>query len=242
MDFDFTPYFSRYEEILKGLDKIFVKVKEEYSQEVKCAEGCCDCCYALFDLHLVEALYLNHHFKQLTTEKRNKILIEADKADRKIHKIKRMAFKMQKGGASEEEIFAEVGKQKVKCPLLNEKNKCELYTYRPATCRVYGIPLNIYGKAHSCSLAGFEGGKQYPTVHMEKIYQSLFLLSQEIVQNLNTRYTALHTVLVPVSMALLTEYDANYLGIIRSKDKHLEPETEKKITPGVWTLGEQEEK
>ncbi|HCO12483.1 MAG TPA: hypothetical protein DIT19_04580 [Desulfonauticus sp.] len=77
---------------------------------------------------------------------------------------------------------------------------------------------------------------------MEKIYQSLFLLSQEIVQNLNTKYTALHTVLVPVSMALLTEYDANYLGIIRSKDKHLESETEKKITPGVWTLGEQEEK
>lgn len=236
MDFDFTPYFERYEEILRGLDKVFAQVKEKYPKEVKCVTGCCDCCYALFDLHLIEALYLNHHFKQLTEKKRNRILIDADKADRKIYKIKRLAFKMQQKGVSEEEIFAEIGKHKVKCPLLNEDKQCELYPYRPATCRVYGIPLSIYGKAHCCSLSGFKGGEKYPTVYMEKIYQSLFLLSQEIVQNLNTKYTALHTVLVPVSMALLTEYDANYLGIIKKK---LDNKTEQnKVRPNAWVLGE----
>lgn len=235
MNFDFTPYFSRYEEILKGLDKIFTKIKTDYPQEVKCDQGCFDCCYALFDLHLIEALYLNHHFQQLTSKKRNEILVKADKADREIYRLKRKAFKMQEKGASEEEIFAEVGKKKVRCPLLNEENKCELYSYRPATCRIYGVPLNIYGKAHCCALAGFKGGEKYPAVHMEKIYQSLFLLSQELVQNLNTKYTALHTVLVPVSMALLTVYDKNYLGIVEPKSQ--QESLIKK--PGEWVIGEE---
>ncbi|MDQ7032741.1 MAG: YkgJ family cysteine cluster protein [Desulfonauticus sp.] len=234
MDFDFTPYFKRYEELLKELDDIFYKVKSQYPGEVKCDSGCYDCCYALFDLHLIEALYLNHHFKQLTEKKRNAILIEADKADRKIYKIKRQAFKMHEKGASDEEIFSEVGKARIKCPLLNQENKCELYPYRPATCRVYGIPLNVYGKAHCCALSGFKDGQKYPALYMEKVYQRLFFISQELVQSLPTKYTALHTVLVPVSMALLTEYDADYLGIVKKKDA---VKNNQDITPQAWTLG-----
>jgi len=236
MKFDFSPYFERYEKVLRELDEIFAKVKQEYPEEVKCDSGCYDCCYALFDLHLIEALYLNHHFQQLTSKKQQEILVKADKADRKIYKIKRAAFKMQQQGKSEQEIFLEVGKQKIRCPLLNEDNKCELYKYRPAICRVYGIPLNIYGQAHRCALSGFKPGQKYPALNMEKVYQRLFFLSQEIVKSLNTKYTALHTVLVPVSMALLTEYDANYLGIIKSQPK---PEVQdKKMKPNAWVVGE----
>jgi Fe-S-cluster containining protein len=220
---------------LKRIDNIFFKVKESYPDKVRCSEGCSDCCYALFDLPLIEALYLNHHFNQLDENKRNEILIRADKADRKIYKIKRQAFKAQQKGEDEEQILSEIAKKRVRCPLLSDENKCELYDFRPVTCRVYGLPMAIHNKSHSCGFSGFEPGHSYPTVNMDKLYEKLFLISQELVLNLNTKYTELHTVLVPVSMALLTEYDESYLGIV----KDTSPQQGNKATT-EWVLGEGE--
>jgi len=234
MDLDFSYYFKQYEELLKSVDNIFSKVKEEYPDRVKCTLGCSDCCYALFDLPLIEALYLNHHFKELDKERRNEILIRADKADRQIYKIKRQAFKAQQKGEEEEKILAEIAKKRVRCPLLGEDNKCELYDVRPVTCRLYGLPMAINQKSRSCGLSGFEPGRSYPTVNMDKIYEKLFLISYDLVQSLNTKYVQLHTVLVPVSMALLTEYDNEYLGI---RENLPVSDEEKKVT-NEWVLGE----
>ena len=235
MDFDFGYYFKQYEVFLKEVDNIFSKVKEDYPDKVKCTPGCSDCCYALFDLPLIEALYLNHHFNQLDKNKRNEILVRADKADRQIYRIKRQAFKAQQKGEDEEQILSEIAKKRVRCPLLSEDNKCELYDFRPVTCRVYGLPMAIHQKSHSCGLSGFEPGQSYPTVNMDKIYEKLFLISQDLVLSLNTKYTQLHTVLVPVSMALLTEYDESYLGIIKNPSV---PQAQK--TTSEWVLGEGE--
>ena len=59
MDFDFTPYFKRYESLLELADQAFQRVSKEYPESVKCRSGCSDCCHALFDLTLIEALYIN---------------------------------------------------------------------------------------------------------------------------------------------------------------------------------------
>ena len=40
----------------------FAKVKEQFPDAVKCREGCADCCHALFDITLIEALYVNTRF------------------------------------------------------------------------------------------------------------------------------------------------------------------------------------
>ena len=62
--------------------------------------------------------------------------------------------------------------------------------------------------------SGFDPGKSYVTVRMDKIQDRLLLLSQELVQSIPTRHTQLNEVLVPVSMALLNKYDNEYLGIV----------------------------
>jgi len=211
---DFSPFFEKYENILAEVDAVFAKVATEFPDCVNCRQGCSDCCHALFDLPLIEALYLNHHFhSDLPRETRDRILEKADRADRESYKIKFQAHRNDKAGVETEAILEDVARKRVRCPLLNAQEMCDLYAYRPITCRLYGIPHAIQSKARTCALSGFEPGQSYPTVHIEKIHQKLAQLSLELVNSLDTKYTQMGDILVPPSMALLTVYDDDYLGI-----------------------------
>jgi hypothetical protein len=93
MDFDLSPYFRQYEALSLAADQVFAKVKADHPDCVKCDRECADCCHALFDLTLIEAMYLNDRFKaRFKDEARQAALEEANRADRKIHKLKRDAF------------------------------------------------------------------------------------------------------------------------------------------------------
>ena len=85
------------------------------------------------------------------------------------------------------------------------------------TCRLYGLPTAIGGLSHTCGRSGFYEGKVYPTVNLDTVHRKLFDLSAEIARSIRTRYPKLHEMLVPLSMALLTDYDAEYLGILKEE-------------------------
>jgi len=90
MDFDFTPYFEKYEALVSQADGAFERVKQTFAQCVKCEEKCADCCFALFDLTLIEALYISHKFNEKVKGSGKAGLLEkANQADRKINKLKR---------------------------------------------------------------------------------------------------------------------------------------------------------
>jgi len=223
---DFIPVFERYEALVREVDNVFARVDAACPGCVKCRPGCADCCSALFDLSLVEALYLNHRFKEHFGygPKRSAVLAEAARTDRLLTKLKRDYFRSVRDKASaattEEEanvilheVMDKAAHDRVRCPLLGQDNTCLLYEYRPITCRLYGIPTAIEGKGHVCGMSGFDTGHGYPTVHMDKIQDRLDALSMDIQQTVKSRFKELHTVYVPVSMALLTNYDEAYLGI-----------------------------
>lgn len=232
MEYDFDEFFNRYEDIVSKVDDMVARIKSEYPQEVTCKVGCTDCCYAMFDLTLIEAMYLNKKFYgNIFDDQRSKILENADRADREAYRIKRKVYKEHQKGVPDEAIFEEVGKKRVRCPLLTDSGECILYTYRPITCRVYGVPMYINGEVHTCAQSGFVTGKQYPAIYIEKIHQKLLQLSHELVGSIPTKHIKLGEVLVPVSMALLTEYNNDYLGIINPKDKECESSSDM-----VWTI------
>jgi Fe-S-cluster containining protein len=214
MDFDFTPYFERYEELVAKSDEAFERVKAAYADCVTCEEKCADCCHAIFDLTLIEALYINHKFNESVRGSEKADLLEkANRADRRIHKIKQQAHRDLQAGASEEEILARLAQERVRCPLLNEAELCDLYANRPLTCRFYGIPTSIAGAGHTCGKSGFEKGQQYPTVNLDAVNSQLQQISMELIRDLKSRYVKLSDMLVPLSMALLTTYDDAYLGV-----------------------------
>ncbi len=215
---DFTPFFIEYEALVEMVDGVFSRVKEEHGSQVKCKTGCSDCCYALFDLTLIEAAYISTKFREMFADKDREDLIEkANRADRMVYKVKRDAHKAVKEGKNDVEILAKVGAERVRCPLLNLQDECDMYMHRPLTCRLYGIPTSINGMSHTCGSSGFEEGAQYATVNMDVIYKQLYKISDEFVRSIKTKHAKMADMLVPLSMAMLTEYNSIYLGVTEKK-------------------------
>lgn len=214
MALDLNEHFVKYEALVQMVDAVFERVKKEYPKEVFCREKCSDCCYAIFDLTLLEALYLKDKFlKKHAGKERSHLLEIASKTDRALVKMKRDAYKQVKNGADELEIVGKMSQERVRCPLLGENNLCLLYEHRPITCRIYGIPTSTGGVSHICGRTNFKQGQAYPTVNMDKIYTQLQLLSAQLVKAINSSNIKMHEMLIPVSSALLTEFNETYLGV-----------------------------
>jgi Fe-S-cluster containining protein len=214
MAIDFSEYFERYEAVVAEVDAVFNKFETEMGDLVKCGKGCSDCCYALFDITLVEAIYIHHKFNErFSGLERSTIMNRADTADRQIHKLKRKVFKASQEGRPASEILMEVSKARVRCPMLADDDLCAVYDFRPITCRLYGVPTSIAGEAHTCNKAGFKGGEKYPTVNMDIVLDRLIGIGRDMQKGIGSRYKELGDMLVPLSMALVTDYDEDYLGV-----------------------------
>ena len=214
MALDLNEYFVKYEALVQVVDGIFNRVKNEFPKEVFCREKCSDCCYALFDLTLVEALYIKHKFNEkFSGKERNDIIEIASKTDRALVKMKRDAYKKVKDGADQLEIVGKMSQERVRCPLLGEDNLCVMYEHRPITCRVYGIPTSTAGASHICGRTNFVQGQPYPTLNMDKIYTQLQLISAELTKGINSEKIRMHEMLIPVSMTLVTDFTEDYLGV-----------------------------
>ena len=212
---DLSPIFSRYEVLRAEADALFARVREAQPDCVTCKEGCSDCCHALFDLSLVEAMYLNRAFEAAFAHgpERSDILARASESDRRLTRLKRELFRAEKDGEKPEAIMAQAAQARLRCPLLDREDRCLLYAARPITCRLYGVPTAIAGQGHVCGFSAFEKGRPYPSVHLDKIQARLEELSRDVAATVKSRFTELHEVYVPLSMALLTRYDEAYLGI-----------------------------
>jgi Fe-S-cluster containining protein len=212
------PVFARYENLRAEADRLFGQVCRLHPDRVTCSLGCSDCCHAMFDLSLVEALYLNRKFRRTITfgPEHSVVIHAAGEADRLAARVKRDLYKSSRAGDARR-VMENAAHARIRCPLLDAEDHCRLYEDRPVTCRLYGVPAAIGGEAHVCGKSAFGKGQPYPTVALEKIQDRLAAMSREIAQTLGTRFKELHLGYVPVSMALLTRYDAKYLGISPAK-------------------------
>jgi Fe-S-cluster containining protein len=209
-----APIVTNYELLCAEADALFEQVRRLHPDCVTCTLGCSDCCHAMFDLSLVEALYLNQKFHQtLGFGPRHSAIIDAaGDADRLAARAKRDLYADSKDG-NPRQTLENAARTRIRCPLLDADDRCLLYAYRPVTCRLYGVPAAIAGEAHVCGKSAFSKGQPYPTVALEKMQDRLAAMSLEIAHALGTRFKKLHLVYVPVSMVLLTRYDAKYLGL-----------------------------
>ena len=209
MALDFTEFFSRYEALRAKADAAFARVKEA-SGLVTCQPGCSDCCHALFDLSLIEALYVNRRFNELFQgNDRAAILDRADQADRETYRIKRQAFRMSQEGVDASAILEEMAKARVRCPLLADDGTCLVYGYRPMTCRLHGLPLvDLSGEVFHdewCSL-NFTGEDPMKRADLSWGFRELFrdelMLFQEVTAALlNDRISELDT-FIPTSLLI----------------------------------------
>jgi Fe-S-cluster containining protein len=196
-----THVLQRYELLVAKADQAFQKMKKEFPECIKCKPRCSDCCHALFGLFLIEAVYLKRHFDKLGRKARRAALLRGNKADKELKKLEE---RLQKNGKTPEIGTASLARERIRCPLLDDHQVCTLYFHRPITCRVYGIPTAIQGKARVCRKAGFKSGTTYPLFDLDRAYQELYLLSGELLKEAGRRDPERASLLISVSRVIKT--------------------------------------
>ena len=154
------------DKLFAAIDQAFEAVRQAHPEEIACGKGCADCCQAVFDVSLVEAVNLQAHLQRLDPTAREEIARAAQEALQAWEQI--MASALDPSVA------------RIRCPLLDDHGLCRCYGARPVNCRTYGIPTVIDGKGHVCGFSGFEPGKSYPTVNLASLQRILHDLSVEM--------------------------------------------------------------
>lgn len=174
--------FPQYTELARKAEILFKTIQERYPDSVRCRIRCSGCCYAIFGLFPVEAAYINMHFNRLERKKRRDILRRAEKAEVEMLKAKETLKVFDQD--QKMKVYG-LGKQRVRCPFLSDREECVFYEKRPIICRVYGVPYSVEKdkKEHSyvCGLSAFEEKASYPTVKLDRIYDKLCKLSQGLL-------------------------------------------------------------
>ncbi len=174
-----APLFQNYELLADRADRAFQETAARHGACVRCARGCADCCHAVFGLFLIEAARLKQKFDELAPEKKKAVLLRCGEAERDLRRLEKTLEGFADDPGMQDYALA---RERVRCPLLDEAGDCMLYPFRPITCRVYGIPTRIQGKARVCGRAGFEPGRSYPVFDLDAAYRELYLLSRELLE------------------------------------------------------------
>ncbi|WP_299981723.1 dual specificity protein phosphatase family protein [Desulfobacula sp.] len=107
---DLSLFFSDYESLIKNIDK---EVKNRPKRDhIQCGKTEHKCCFEIFNLQLIEVIYLHSKMNKHFTSAQRKTLIKK-------------AAEASKNG-------------NMLCPF-NDGSGCGAYELRPARCRIYGI-------------------------------------------------------------------------------------------------------
>jgi Fe-S-cluster containining protein len=199
-----NPLFRSYELLVDKADEAFEKMKEDHGSQMACEAHCSDCCHAVFGLFLIEAAYLKEHFDRLDPEKKKEALMRCNETERG---LKRVEKKLEVHQEDPEMMASILSRERIRCPLLDSDQECVLYAHRPITCRVYGIPTKIHGKARVCGRTKFQKGLFYPAFDLDGMYRYLFELSKELLTMAGSKDLDRAALLVSVPRAIGVSVD-----------------------------------
>jgi len=148
------------------VDEAFKTVTEAFPDEVHCDKGCQDCCHAVFDISLIEAVNLWDHIQRLNPDLQDEIRRGAEES---------LPLWLEITSSQVDPAVA-----RIRCPLLSRQGTCLCYDARPVNCRTYGVPTVIDGTGHVCGLSGFEPGISYPTVNLLSLQHALYNISVQL--------------------------------------------------------------
>ena len=195
---ELSQLFRSYESLAAAADQAFARMGETHGDCIRCERHCDDCCHAVFGLFLVEAAYLQHQFGRLPSREKAEAVLRCDRADRDLARVQEELRERGEAGGDP------LALGRIRCPLLTEERDCVLYNARPITCRIYGVPTKVQGKARVCRLSGFEEGISYPAFDLDGVFRDLYDMSRELVEKAGGEDPERAGLLISVSKALTT--------------------------------------
>lgn len=125
------------------MDGWFRRCLDKYPDLIVCHKGCSECCRGLFDITLLDALYLKRGFDMLPGSIKTECV---QKASRRLELLTRVNTTFVEpwllNGIPEDDWDALMPEDdEAPCLLLSNSGVCQVYEHRPMTCRLNGIPL-----------------------------------------------------------------------------------------------------
>jgi Fe-S-cluster containining protein len=164
----------------------------------------------VFGLFLIEAAYLNRQFAQLGKDVRAAAVERGKALDKD---LARLEDKLRVHGDDPRMRAYVLARERIRCPLLDEQDDCILYAHRPITCRVYGVPTAVHGKARVCGKASFKKEEQYPVFDLDGAYRNLYALSREVLEQAGGADPDKASFLISVSTAIQAPMEDLIRGI-----------------------------
>ena len=144
-------------ELLHIVDRWLTKADERGGEHIACRPGCAQCCVGVFAIDRLDAMRLQRGLSALAD-------VDLDRAQRLLQRAAESLERnvdffpgdVETGILDEsleaEEIFEDFANDEP-CPALDPATQtCDLYAFRPMTCRVYGPPIKTEGGLGVCEL------------------------------------------------------------------------------------------
>ena len=175
---------DRYGSLLREVDGWFKRCLDRYPGQIECRNGCSECCRGLFDITLLDALYLKRGFDDLPESQKVAL---ARFALRRLDdlSILNSAFVepwlLNSIPESDWDLLMPEDDE-TPCLLLSDGEGCLLYEFRPMTCRLNGIPLiDVSGEELFDEWCTLNFTKEDPRCFMELRFEFTELFSRELL-------------------------------------------------------------
>lgn len=196
---------------MSEVDAWFHDCTVRHPQQITCRAGCSSCCRGLFDITLLDALYLKSGFDRLDESLKIGVTRAADERLKALSRqFPLFAEPWILNRIPEPEWDAIMPEEdETPCPLLSEAGVCLIYEYRPMTCRLNGIPLiDVSGEElfdEWCSLNFVMGNPlEYEDLSFRftELFAQELLLFHELIRILTGKSISEVDTIIPAAVVL----------------------------------------
>ncbi len=149
---------ARDAELVQIVDRSLADATERGGAWLACRPGCTPCCHGVFRISQLDAERLRAGLQVLMSEKPERAGAILERASAAIAALAPQFPGDPRTGllAEDEECwerFADLPEADAACPVLDPATgRCELYSARPLTCRIFGPPVQNEGGIGICEL------------------------------------------------------------------------------------------
>lgn len=143
----------------------FRRARAGILEAIPCRQGCSHCCMGSFPITVLDAIELRRGLASLGSSVREDVVRRArGQASNIEESFPRLQSSPFLDEWSQPEIDAAVDHLgELPCPALNSSGACEVYSFRPMTCRMMGIPVEQNGQVQgACEVQTFVPIKRVP--------------------------------------------------------------------------------
>jgi Fe-S-cluster containining protein len=151
------PLPPRDRELVQIVDAAFADAARRSGEWLVCRPGCTQCCVGAFAINPLDAARLRHGMEILKSQDPERAARVSARAraylDRVAHDFPGDTRTGVLGESEEAENAFEDFANEEPCPALDPNTGlCEVYEFRPMTCRVFGPPVRTEGGIGHCEL------------------------------------------------------------------------------------------